>query len=76
MKRDELGPNAGLVDEMYRLYRENPNAVSPGWRDFFADYQPRADIVSEVAPAPPPAPQGHPPKKEGPQAPKPLTLDG
>ena len=27
---------------MYRLYRENPNAVSAGWREFFADYSPRA----------------------------------
>ena len=35
--RAELGPNAGLVDEMYRLFVENPNAVSAGWRDFFAD---------------------------------------
>src|SRR2546421_10297193 len=41
---DDLGPNAGLVDEMYRLYRENPEAVSPGWRDFFADYQPRGEV--------------------------------
>jgi 2-oxoglutarate dehydrogenase E1 component len=61
---------------MYRLYRENPNAVSPGWRDFFADYQPRADVVPEVAPPPPPTPQGQPPKHDGPQTPGPLTLDG
>src|SRR5262249_9222639 len=27
---DELGPNAGLVEEMYRLYRDNPQAVSAG----------------------------------------------
>src|SRR5690348_17486660 len=45
---DELGPNAGLVEEMYRLYRDNPQAVSAGWREFFADYVPRAT----VAPAP------------------------
>ncbi len=52
---DDLGPNAGLVDEMYRLYRENPEAVSPGWRDFFADYQPRAELAPPE-PAAPPAP--------------------
>ena len=46
----ELGPNAGLIDEMYRLYRENPNAVSAGWREFFADYQPRADVTAPIAP--------------------------
>jgi len=56
----ELGPNAGLIDEMYRLYRENPNAVSAGWREFFADYEPRAEVAiatsaaATSAPAPPP----------------------
>jgi len=45
----ELGPNAGLIDEMYRLYRENPNAVSGGWREFFADYQPRSEVAAPVA---------------------------
>jgi multifunctional 2-oxoglutarate metabolism enzyme len=33
---DDLGPNSGLAEEMYRLYRENPEAVPEGWRDFFA----------------------------------------
>ncbi|MDQ1435919.1 MAG: multifunctional 2-oxoglutarate metabolism enzyme, partial [Actinomycetota bacterium] len=52
----ELGPNAGLIDEMYRLYRENPNAVSAGWREFFADYQPRSEVTGStpVVPAAPP----------------------
>ncbi|MDQ1381502.1 MAG: multifunctional 2-oxoglutarate metabolism enzyme, partial [Actinomycetota bacterium] len=52
----ELGPNAGLIDEMYRLYRENPNAVSAGWREFFADYQPRSEVTGStpvVTAAPP-----------------------
>ncbi len=49
----ELGPNAGLIDEMYHLYRENPNAVSEGWREFFADYQPRPDVAAPVSPPPP-----------------------
>ncbi len=49
---EELGPNAGLVDEMYRLFAENPDAVSPGWRDFFADYQPQG-----LVPAPTRAPE-------------------
>ena len=38
----DLGPNSGLVDEMYRQYSENPESVSESWRDFFADYTPRA----------------------------------
>ena len=73
----ELGPNAGLIDEMYRLYRENPNAVSAGWREFFADYQPRADVTAPVAPpaaAPAPTPPPPPAKADGTRPP--VTLDG
>ena len=33
----------GLVDEMYRLFQENPEGVSEGWREFFADYRPRSE---------------------------------
>jgi 2-oxoglutarate dehydrogenase E1 component len=78
----ELGPNAGLIDEMYRLYKENPNAVSEGWRDFFADYQPRGEVPAAPAPAAPPAsaPAPAPPAPAAaPSAPKPAaptTLDG
>jgi multifunctional 2-oxoglutarate metabolism enzyme len=64
---DELGPNAGLVEEMYRLYRENPQAVSAGWREFFADYVPR----SAVAPTPAPAPSAPAPAAPAPAAPAP-----
>ena len=39
---DQLGPNAGLVEEMYRRYQENPAAIAPAWQEFFADYEPRA----------------------------------
>ena len=68
----ELGPNAGLVDEMYRLYRENPNAVSPGWREFFADYQPprrRRCSPRPRRPAPAAAPPGPPPAPTARRAP-------
>ncbi|MDQ1509702.1 MAG: multifunctional 2-oxoglutarate metabolism enzyme, partial [Actinomycetota bacterium] len=74
----ELGPNAGLIDEMYRLYRENPNAVSAGWREFFADYQPRAEVVAPApaaAPAPTPPPAVPPAAKSDGTGP-PVTLDG
>ena len=79
----ELGPNAGLIDEMYRLYRENPNAVSAGWREFFADYQPRAEVATPPSrsarprPRPPPAPAPPPaaaPRPDGTRPP--VTLDG
>lgn len=38
---EDLGPNAGLVEEMYRQFVEAPESVSESWRDFFADYVPR-----------------------------------
>src|SRR5216117_1592559 len=72
----ELGHNAGLIDEMYRLYRENPNAVSAGWREFFADYQPRAEVTAP-APAATPTPTPPPPpaaKSDGTRPP--VMLDG
>ena len=72
----ELGPNAGLIDEMYRLYRENPNAVSEGWREFFADYQPRAEVTTP-APAAAPTPAPPPPPAAKPDGTRPpVTLDG
>ena len=40
-KFEDLGPNSGLVEEMYRQFLENPGSVSASWRDFFADYAPR-----------------------------------
>ena len=36
--RSEL--NVWLVEEMYEKYREDPDELSPGWRDFFEDYRP------------------------------------
>src|SRR3954471_17723280 len=51
-ERGELGPNAGLVDEMYRLFQENPAGVSAGWREFFADYKPAIPVPETPAPAP------------------------
>ena len=51
----ELGPNAGLVEEMYRKYQENPASIAPAWQEFFADYQPRVAAVGTPlsTPAPP-----------------------
>src|SRR3954465_3074917 len=64
--RGELGPNAGLVDEMYRLFQENPQAVSARWREFFADYKP---AVAPPAPVPPPPPAPPPPAGPAPAVP-------
>jgi 2-oxoglutarate dehydrogenase E1 component len=79
--RADLGPNAGLVDEMYRLYQENPEEVSEGWRDFFADYRPRGEVAprpaatSTAAPAAPVAAPA-PPKPASSNGNAPIVLDG
>ena len=31
-KFEDLGPNSGLVEEMYRQFLENPGSVSASWR--------------------------------------------
>ena len=48
------GPNTWLIDEMYRLFQEDPSAVSEHWREFFTDYQPTSvpRHVEAAAPAP------------------------
>jgi 2-oxoglutarate dehydrogenase complex dehydrogenase (E1) component-like enzyme len=81
----ELGPNAGLVDEMYRQFQENPQSVAPAWREFFEDYVPRnqppapAPAPSSGAPAPAaPAPvaPAAPPAPAAPAVPKPAAANG
>jgi 2-oxoglutarate dehydrogenase E1 component len=67
---EDLGPNSGLAEEMYREYVENPAAVPEVWREFFARREqsapeapptrdgPTADAVApRPAPAPPPEPE-------------------
>jgi 2-oxoglutarate dehydrogenase E1 component len=62
-KFEDLGPNSGLVEEMYRQFLENPSSVSASWREFFADYSPRGAgpatgpvPIVKVPPAAPSAP--------------------
>jgi multifunctional 2-oxoglutarate metabolism enzyme len=45
---EDLGPNVGLVEELYRQYLEDPASVGEGWREYFADYVP----LGGTAPAP------------------------
>src|SRR5262245_3852821 len=35
-----LGPNMWLIDEMYRRFREDPEAVGPAWKEFFEGFRP------------------------------------
>ncbi len=41
-----LGPNVGLVEELYRQYLEDPSSVGEGWREYFADYAPASAPAS------------------------------
>jgi 2-oxoglutarate decarboxylase len=41
-----LGPNAGLVEELYRQYQEDPESVGEGWREYFEDYTPSAPAAA------------------------------
>ena len=57
-----LGPNVGLVEELYRQFLEDPESVGEGWRAYFADYVPlgtspageRERAAAGAAPAPAP----------------------
>ncbi|HET9560263.1 MAG TPA: 2-oxo acid dehydrogenase subunit E2, partial [Actinomycetota bacterium] len=77
-ERPEYGANVGLIDEIYRQYLDNPESVSPAWRDFFAENEPGDDGAEAAAEgrveaeggqalqeaAAPPTPQEAPPAKE------------
>ena len=52
------GQNAWLIEEMFARYQGDPNSVSAGWRDFFADYRshiPEAAPPEHEPPSAPPA---------------------
>jgi 2-oxoglutarate decarboxylase len=50
-ERPEFGANVGLIDEIYRQYLDNPESVSPAWRDFFAENEPEDDGAGEATEA-------------------------
>lgn len=53
----KYGPNVWLIDEMYRLYKEDPQSVGESWREFFADYKPMSvPLGVDQKPAPVPSP--------------------
>ncbi|MDE0653254.1 MAG: 2-oxoglutarate dehydrogenase E1 component [bacterium] len=50
--------NAWLIEEMFARYQADPDSVSAGWRNFFADYRshiPEAAPPEQEAPPAPPA---------------------
>jgi len=36
----DFGPNEWLVHEIWQQYQQDPESVSPEWRDFLSDYRP------------------------------------
>ena len=44
------GPNVWLIDEMYKEFKEHPEALSESWRDFFSDYEPAAPRRAPASP--------------------------
>ena len=57
-----FGQNVGYVDELYRRYLANPEAVSEDWREFFEGYVPADAAALPAPPAPAPAPATLPPR--------------
>ncbi|WP_240037482.1 multifunctional oxoglutarate decarboxylase/oxoglutarate dehydrogenase thiamine pyrophosphate-binding subunit/dihydrolipoyllysine-residue succinyltransferase subunit [Glycomyces paridis] len=58
----DFGANEWLVNEMYERYRENPDSVSAGWREFFGG-DPRSASAAEAAPQASAAPEPARPAK-------------
>ncbi|TMK65442.1 MAG: multifunctional oxoglutarate decarboxylase/oxoglutarate dehydrogenase thiamine pyrophosphate-binding subunit/dihydrolipoyllysine-residue succinyltransferase subunit [Actinobacteria bacterium] len=80
----DAGPNAGLVDDLYRRWREDPSSVPESWRAFFAGSPPTADAAAPPAAetgapsvgAPPPSGDGQTkPAREPSRAPPPVVLE-
>ncbi len=46
-----FGPNVWLIDEMFREFKEHPEAVSESWREFFSDYRPAVGRAAPPSPA-------------------------
>jgi len=52
------GANTAFIEDLYELYRANPESVSASWREFFHDYEPRfEEEFEEEAAQPQAAPQ-------------------
>src|SRR4051812_47164539 len=50
------GANTAFIEDLYELYRANPDSVSASWREFFHDYEPRFEEEFEEEAAQPPTP--------------------
>jgi len=58
---EAFGPNAWLIEEMYRQFREQPQTLTESWRDFFEDYRPLGALpAAQVETALPPTKPAEP----------------
>ncbi len=46
----DFGPNEWLVFEIYQQFLEDPQSVSPEWREFLSDYHPSMPLGADGAP--------------------------
>ncbi|MCK9894916.1 multifunctional oxoglutarate decarboxylase/oxoglutarate dehydrogenase thiamine pyrophosphate-binding subunit/dihydrolipoyllysine-residue succinyltransferase subunit [Frankia sp. AgB32] len=46
----DFGPNEWLVFEIYQQFLEDPQSVSPEWREFLSDYRPSMPLGADGAP--------------------------
>ena len=67
---EDLGPNSGLVEELYQRYLENPASVDERWRAFFdgSSPPPNGEVAAPTAPPAAPAPPA--------ARPGPIVLEG
>jgi 2-oxoglutarate dehydrogenase E1 component len=77
---EDLGPNSGLVEELYQRYLENPSSVDEHWRAYFSGATDGPNGERGAAPpTPAPPPSAAPPAAPPPQPetrPGPIILDG
>ncbi|MEX0666221.1 MAG: multifunctional oxoglutarate decarboxylase/oxoglutarate dehydrogenase thiamine pyrophosphate-binding subunit/dihydrolipoyllysine-residue succinyltransferase subunit [Acidimicrobiia bacterium] len=50
MSFEDLGPNSGLIEDLYERYRQDPESIPERWRKYFAEHPP--DENGEGAPPP------------------------
>ena len=63
MSFEDLGPNSGLVEDLYERYRQDPESIPERWRKYFTEHPP--DGNGNGAP-PSPAPASEAPAAEAP----------
>ncbi|HEV7763744.1 MAG TPA: multifunctional oxoglutarate decarboxylase/oxoglutarate dehydrogenase thiamine pyrophosphate-binding subunit/dihydrolipoyllysine-residue succinyltransferase subunit [Thermoanaerobaculia bacterium] len=85
MSSAAYGANIAFIEELYEKYRNDPQSVSPSWREFFEDYDPQIEVADEeeqveqrvaavAAPATRPAPTPAPAAPVAPAAPRPTPV--